>query len=434
MNLLSMKCRLIRFSTLIMCIFVFFCGCDIWFPEESEWIKHTVSETFEGADMYVGDIDNDGNDDFISSGLFHRTLSWFNYSLENDKYIWTEHIIDSGTNTTPGDNSLSDLDDDGDLDIVVCGVCTEREEYICVASHMLWYENIDNGSSWGKHIIAEMDVLGAGYLDVEDMDGDGDPDVVATTLKMSPKQELSEIAWFRNNLDQDNGIWEKIVISAAEDGVYDANSPVIADFDNDGRSDIAVACGAYFSETGKVYWFRSKNDNQTEWERFDVDQEDDDTYCYMYKMDLNEDGMMDLVAGRNDSDFAGNQDGGGVVFFINPGNPATGGEWIKYTIEEGDFRMGSGIWLDDVDGDGKVDLLNTYPGLYRIFETGNVSLIKFHFDPVLGIVVDSREMISTNAPAALDAHTIDLNKDGIKEVIGSGLNRKGLYLYEAPVD
>ena len=65
------------------------------------------------------------------SGAFVDKLVWFEYRSEDGQILWTEHIIDDYIND-PGDVSLDDLDNDGDLDVVVTGL---RED------QMIWYEN-----------------------------------------------------------------------------------------------------------------------------------------------------------------------------------------------------------------------------------------------------------------------------------------------------
>jgi len=102
-------------------------------PADSQdpWIQHVVTNTYDGTDLYTGDINADGKDDFVISGLFYNKISWFSYTWENNQAVWTEHIIDDNV-STPGDNSLNDIDGDGDLDVIVTSLGSNA---------IVWYEN-----------------------------------------------------------------------------------------------------------------------------------------------------------------------------------------------------------------------------------------------------------------------------------------------------
>jgi hypothetical protein len=100
----------------------------------SPWIKHLISDTYDGTDMYTGDIDGNGKSDLIISGLFGNKISWFSAQMIGSEAVWTEHVLDDNC-TLPGDISLNDMDDDGDLDLVVAGMGTNQ---------MIWYENTLN--------------------------------------------------------------------------------------------------------------------------------------------------------------------------------------------------------------------------------------------------------------------------------------------------
>jgi hypothetical protein len=98
------------------------------------WIQHVVTNTYSGTDIYTGDIDGNGKADLIISGLMQNKISWFSYQWENGQALWTEHILDNNI-LLPGDISLNDMDGDGDLDVVVTSLTSNQ---------VVWYKNVLN--------------------------------------------------------------------------------------------------------------------------------------------------------------------------------------------------------------------------------------------------------------------------------------------------
>ena len=93
-----------------------------------------VDPDFSASDIYLGDVNMDGQKDLVASGLFIEKVSWFEYEWISNTAVWTEHVVDSNI-SRPGDISTNDIDNDGDLDIVV-NALTDDE--------VVWYENILN--------------------------------------------------------------------------------------------------------------------------------------------------------------------------------------------------------------------------------------------------------------------------------------------------
>jgi len=130
-------------------------------------------------------------------------------------------------------------------------------------------------------------------------------------------------------------------------------------------------------------------------------------------MDVNEDNKLDIIAG-------GRQ---GVVYFINPGTPAQAGAvWVKKSFPE---DTGSALYLDDLDGDGKPDVVNT-------LLHGNVSWFAIGYEN--GEVVFYRTMIDEDLDRAFDLNCMDINGDNKKDVIVTTLDQPNIYWYESPLN
>jgi len=265
---------------------------------------------------------------------------------------------------------------------------------------------------WEKHTIsAQSSPI---YLYVKDIDRDGDLDVASTTGR-HPLLWDSEVAWFQNNLNQD-APWGKFIISSSDpedEPITNTNGILVSDIDGDGREDVVVGTGRVTESIGSVYWFKSPEDPTGEWQRFDIEVDAANSYFKIYTMDVNQDNKLDILVG-------GRQ---GAVIFINPGNPAQAGAlWEKIRFPEG---TGSSLYLDDMDGDGKLDVINS-------FLHGNVSWLTIAYEN--GEVVFNRTMIDADLDNAFDVNCMDINSDGKKDVIVTLLNQPHVYWYEAPSD
>jgi hypothetical protein len=408
------------------------CNSDSTKIEVTPWTKHIITDTFNAKDLFTGDIDGDGKEEFVAiDPMDQREFSWFDHELVEGEHRWTEHSIDE--TFLPADFELQDVDEDGDLDILMAGQCTageiEASNEACLESLMFWFENVDGGTVWEKHVIGEMGAIGANYIASGDMDGDGDLDVAVTTSWMPIDPEYSEVAWFRNNLNQGSP-WDKTIISPPDSsGIQFTNGITISDLDRDGHPDVGVAVAKVLEEFGTVYWFKAPSIAGEDWQRFQVDPGMETAAFSIFAYDVNHDGYDDLVAGRNDSHRGPNP--GGTIFYINPRNPEEGGEWEQYAFEEGDYKMGPYLNFDDINSDGKLDIMSTYtwdlPG-----DPASVSWIEFHFNPICGLVQERRVIIDTGPLYSWDVHTIDLYGDGKKSIVVSAFDKPNIVCYEQP--
>lgn len=90
------------------------------------WISHKIVTQYSSNNLSISDIDHDGDFDIVTAehkGLEKKLQIW-----ENDgKGNFTEHVIDKGKENHLG-TRLSDLDNDGDLDMI--GFGWEKYQYL----------------------------------------------------------------------------------------------------------------------------------------------------------------------------------------------------------------------------------------------------------------------------------------------------------------
>ena len=138
----------------------------------ASWTAHQVGQTpSKHADrFYVADLDGDGNPDIVTS-VANGTdtgVYWFEAPDNPVTGAWTRHTVATLDSTNSMD--VADMDGDGDIDIIPAEHFGSRRIFA--------YENVDSASSWTAHQVdtGKESHLGAR---VSDLDGDGDLDIVS---------------------------------------------------------------------------------------------------------------------------------------------------------------------------------------------------------------------------------------------------------------
>ncbi|MFN2199701.1 MAG: FG-GAP repeat domain-containing protein, partial [Caldilineaceae bacterium] len=124
-------------------------------------------------------------------------------------------------------NRLADMNGDGRLDAVV------GYEAISKEGTLAWYEQPRTATNlWTEHVIAN-DVIGPMSLDVADMDGDGDIDVVVGEHDLSGDAAPRMLVY--ENPGSETGTWKRHVVHTGDEHHDGAQ---LVDTDNDGDLDI----------------------------------------------------------------------------------------------------------------------------------------------------------------------------------------------------
>ena len=190
----------------------------------------------------------------------------------------------------------------------------------------------------GKKKILECD-HGEG-LNVVDLDGDGDPDIVGTGF------------WFENS--DDNWVQHHITEWHASSNL------AVADFNGDGRKDIVLTPSELAGQHYKISWFEQpiklKEDTWIEHNLVDSIE------CVIHGVavaDFDSDGEIDIAY----SEMHQGQDPDEVVILINNGN---GQDWDKMILSE---KGSHSIEVADINGDTMPDILGAnWSGEYQPVE------------------------------------------------------------------
>lgn len=195
---------------------------------DQAWPKRMIDENVaETRNIRVADFNGDGRPDLLGTAHNAPLTAWYEQPADPAGGLWIRHTIDD-VSPAPTHGEAVDMDGDGDADVVMAlGFSAPLE---AADSHaVVWYENLDAGKEWRKHVVGPLNV--AFEAVAGDLDGDGDIDIAATSWG-----EPGSVVWFENPGDP-HGTWRKHVL---KDGWRRANQLILFDADNDGALDIAA--------------------------------------------------------------------------------------------------------------------------------------------------------------------------------------------------
>jgi hypothetical protein len=212
-------------------------------PDAGKWplqkITHTDAD--EQKAIGLGDLDRDGHLDLVlGAGIRLPQIEWWrNPGRAGGDSAWQKHALGSTVNMAKM-IEVADVNQDGRVDVVA----TDSEN---ADSGLFWFEAPADPASgkWIRHDIAR-GYNGLDSMSVDDMNGNGRPDIVIGETKDKLRLVIYENAGGGKS-------WKEHVISQGKESHKGANA-----VDLDGDGDLDLVSIAYFGFKDLHIW---RNDN-----------------------------------------------------------------------------------------------------------------------------------------------------------------------------
>lgn len=324
-----------------------------------QWREVRFPRDYDYGDIGVGDFNGDGHNDLVLA-IHLRGLRVLVGDGKGTFTEWSEGVEyqvpgQGGSNDAFSSRAVqvADWDGDGKLDILALGegprvgnpTSEERRQkglgaIAFVADGPVVYLNQGGGQWLKKYQGSGIDKIFGDDLDVGDLDGDGRIDFATSSNRMGRRDLV--------NIGKSDGDWESRPLELVRGNAY-IRSVSIADFDRDGRSDLAVAFLSYSLDgwrNGLDILYRQTDGG---WRREGLFARAERVALYSIGHgDLNGDGWLDLVTVDAD---------GGMQVFVADGK---GGFTLEKSPEIHQLRgrcRGYRVRLADLDNDGKDDVV-----------------------------------------------------------------------------
>ena len=295
---------------------------------------------------------------------------------------WQKLIIDENMIPRCVSVNIADMNGDNEWDIIVTNG-GERK--------IILYQN--DFSQWKENIIDDNVV--APFASPGDIDGDDTLDVVAC-LYLERK-----MVWYENNLPEE---WTQHII--AENTNWN-DYVVVVDINNDNKLDVVSAVTtSNYNKIGDVVWYEN---NHPTWTPHII--ESDVSGCgYIDVTDVDGDGFNDVIATLDKENK--------VVWYKSENIGTPFAEWRRHTIDDS-LKYAWIVNSDDINKDGKMDIVATAGGPYH-----NGSDVVWYENPTW-----IKHVIDADLAGANFAEIADVDGDGRLDVIAGGFEADDVVWY-----
>lgn len=168
-----------------------------WLENGENWTRNAVDVTGDSVMFLdIGDLDGDGYDDILAPQFDSSDNSVLNVHFGDGTGLnWNTVTINwPGNFGRAKAASIADVDGDGQNDIVLSAALADG------VSGIVWLEYVDSpmDADWLRHEISGLSGDKFDLIDMLDLDGDGDLDVLTTEEGVGVDSEGLGVVWYEN--------------------------------------------------------------------------------------------------------------------------------------------------------------------------------------------------------------------------------------------
>ena len=437
-----MKRFFVSFAIIMVLVFVVSCGSS----------KKTGDETDSGENMTDEDsVDTDSSD---TEPMDENDTSDTTYSNCGNKVTDAGEICDGGT------QECSAIDANYTDGYATCKAdCSGWDTKGCTkdstdsadadTDHTDTNPDTDTGDTAPapvnisfERIIADDDPYGPAFVTVDDLDNDGNKDMIVSQdvpfMTNSPEMKgRIDIYWGTGKLDKDS--WNRVEVNIGSD-IYFPHQVKVADLNNDGKKDLIIPAGGskgLLGSQGVLFWLENKDGGKSNtWERHDITEFDDGHFFFDVTLaDLDRDGITDIVTNASKND--GEQDEI-LMWFKGTDSP----ERFDTTPRIIGDRVGGPFpRVMDLNNDGKLDIVVAQ--LYNDDTATNGSFLWFEQPSSIEHEWPRHIIDRESGPGFMLEIIDDLYGDGVTRAVGvNHVNssddpngpQEGVFIFDIPED
>ncbi|PNQ72902.1 hypothetical protein C1T31_09345 [Hanstruepera neustonica] len=294
----------------------------------------------EPYELASGDLDNDGDIDLVMATYWFTGfgtptqdyIKWYENDGSGNFSIPSTSVVSSTIFYVDG-LTVANIDGQFGLDIVA----TSADQ-----SKLVYYLS-DGSGGFGSEVVVSNAITGAGQVFATDINNDGHTDLATVAY------DVNKVVWFAGDGSGNFGT-EQIIENSNTDGPFTLE---LGDFDGD--TDMDAVVGFYNSGTIEIYYnqYIESGTNTVSWVKDAVTVDSGNSYFLATKFaDVNNDGTMDVVKVDNVT--------GEVEWY----NKTINGSSVANTISTSAIIARPGaIAIADIDGDTFNDVILTDSGV-----------------------------------------------------------------------